>query len=226
MNTTATREYYVRTAAGEFGPFTLNQLRNQWRDSRLTLRDEVRSDVTMDWHPLAVIAEVLEAPAEVQSNAQDGPQFVTTIAEPPALPKKKSFWRRIAETGLAVFLCFVGLMVLILIMDRASQRSPEQEKELAKYSAWADAKYIVEKHLIAPSTAKFSEIDEGNRWHAYQIKNGMWDVTGWVDSQNAFGAMLRQEWVVELDESVRPARATVIMIGGKVVYLEPDLEKK
>ena len=49
--------------------------------------------------------------------------------------------------------------------------------------------------LKAPSTAKFPGLDE---WR-FSKKNGIVTVQSYVDSQNSFGAMLRNKFIVEFD---------------------------
>ena len=59
--------------------------------------------------------------------------------------------------------------------------------------AWTCAKKIVKDSLKAPSTAKFCSFPESKVKH---LGNGEYMVTGWVEAQNSFGAMLRQSFVV------------------------------
>lgn len=56
------------------------------------------------------------------------------------------------------------------------------------------AEDAVKQNLKAPSTATFSSIRET------QIKRSgnTWTVSGWVDAQNSFGAMLRSEYTVKI----------------------------
>jgi len=53
----------------------------------------------------------------------------------------------------------------------------------------------VKNILKAPSTAKFPGLDE---WR-FSKKNGIVTVQSYVDSQNSFGAMLRNKFIVEFD---------------------------
>lgn len=57
------------------------------------------------------------------------------------------------------------------------------------------AESVIKKILKAPSTAKFVDVE------AYELLNekGVWAVNGSVDSQNSFGAMIRNQWEVQLD---------------------------
>lgn len=57
------------------------------------------------------------------------------------------------------------------------------------------AEQKIEDILKAPSTAKFVDVK------AYELSNekDVWAVNGSVDSQNSFGAMIRNIWEVQLD---------------------------
>lgn len=58
--------------------------------------------------------------------------------------------------------------------------------------AFTIAESIVEENLKAPSTASFCKVTE-----ATITNNGdVYTVSGWVDAQNSFGAMLRQNFTV------------------------------
>lgn len=55
------------------------------------------------------------------------------------------------------------------------------------------ATLIVESYLKAPSTAKFCEQSDATVTH---LGNGEYMVTGWVDAENSYGAMIRSDFVV------------------------------
>lgn len=67
---------------------------------------------------------------------------------------------------------------------------------------WVMAQMFVEDRLLAPSTASFGKLLKGE----YQDPDdcvraqgdGLYLVSGWVDSQNGFGAMIRQRFACEL----------------------------
>lgn len=59
--------------------------------------------------------------------------------------------------------------------------------------AWSCAMNIVEGSLKAPSTAKFCSYVDAKVTH---LGNGEYKVTGWVDSQNSYGAMMRSNFTV------------------------------
>lgn len=55
------------------------------------------------------------------------------------------------------------------------------------------AQLIVEDYLKAPSTAKFCKQSDATVTH---LGNGEYMVTGWVDAENSYGAMIRSDFVV------------------------------
>ena len=86
--------------------------------------------------------------------------------------------------------------------ERSTTKAIEAEEE-AEQQAYEDkvfyAKYyaqeIVEQNLKAPSTAEFPWYDEMTAKNSY---GDVWTVTGYVDAENSFGAMIRQNFWVEL----------------------------
>lgn len=65
---------------------------------------------------------------------------------------------------------------------------------ISKHEARVYAEMVVESRLKAPSTAEFSHLRDTK---IEPIENGF-KITGHVDSQNSFGAMLRSEYSVEI----------------------------
>lgn len=59
--------------------------------------------------------------------------------------------------------------------------------------AFSCAKAIVKSVLKSPSTAKFCWITDATITH---LGNGKYEVTGWVEAENSYGATLRQNFVV------------------------------
>lgn len=60
--------------------------------------------------------------------------------------------------------------------------------------AWVAAKEVVKKNLKAPATAEFCQISDASIW----AENGIYTISGYVDAQNSYGALLRKKFVVEL----------------------------
>ena len=71
----------------------------------------------------------------------------------------------------------------------------KKTSEAAERDAKIYARLIVEDQLKVPSTADFclySEMDATN------LEGNRWEITGYVDAENSFGAKLRQNWTVTL----------------------------
>ena len=66
-------------------------------------------------------------------------------------------------------------------------------KEQVNYKVSAEG--AIKSILKSPSTAKFAPFSE---WGFNKVR-GVVSVTGYVDSQNSFGAMLRNKFIVEFD---------------------------
>jgi len=58
------------------------------------------------------------------------------------------------------------------------------------------AQTFVKRLLKAPSTASFPW--SFNEYDVSDLGGGRWRVSGYVDAQNGFGAMLRSRWTVEM----------------------------
>lgn len=76
--------------------------------------------------------------------------------------------------------------------------TPEQPHMPTEIDAWVMTKELVRRNLKSPSTADF-----GSLFRDYQdpkaacvaLGGREWRCSGWVDSQNGFGAMMRTEFV-------------------------------
>lgn len=72
-----------------------------------------------------------------------------------------------------------------------------------KIAAWVMAQDFVKKFLRAPSTADFGsvfgEYQDPQKCVKY-LGSGRYQVRGWVDSQNAFGATIRSDFLIELQD--------------------------
>ncbi len=73
--------------------------------------------------------------------------------------------------------------------------APRQPNEI---DAWVATKQFVRKSLKAPSTADFGSLfgeSQDPKTACRAHGNQMWRCSGWVDSQNSFGAMIRTRFV-------------------------------
>lgn len=113
--------------------------------------------------------------------------------------------------GFAVF-----AVILVMISDSGGNKNPSQETQVQSRESisivFAESK--IKDILKAPSTAKFANV------RAYELtdQKDIWEVNGYVDSQNGFGAMIRSQWEVQLDyTNGKGGTVKSIMFDGKKV---------
>lgn len=90
-------------------------------------------------------------------------------------------------------------LITIILLSCSSNPKESIDESDAKYYA----EQSIEKLLKAPSTAKFSDISETiiTPITSYEIEFGDlpgYKVIGFVDAQNGFGAMIRNNYSVEI----------------------------
>jgi hypothetical protein len=85
------------------------------------------------------------------------------------------------------------LVIVLGIIGNCAGGSSNSSK--TSTDAIVAAENFVKDNLKAPSTAKFSNEE------AKQDNAGNWTVSGLVDSQNSFGAMLRSSFILRLDKN-------------------------
>lgn len=93
--------------------------------------------------------------------------------------------------------------------------SKKQDDDEIKASVYVLAKKCVKNHLKAPSTAKFSEMWEC----AFQKGDrNIYMMTGYVDSQNSYGAMLQEQWSIMAEVSGDKVSLVMLTIGNQVYF--------
>lgn len=98
--------------------------------------------------------------------------------------------------AILIFLAIIGGLILIgTCSGLSSGESDSFSNTESAAKVWAE--HIVKQNLKSPSTAKFcNRIME---MKAESLGGAKWKVTGWVDSQNSFGATVRSDFVVKLE---------------------------
>lgn len=76
----------------------------------------------------------------------------------------------------------------------ADEKRAEQERCRDEIEALTYAQLAVKQKLTAPKSADFPWADHRTR----MISCGHWRVASYVDSQNAFGAVIRKHWAAEM----------------------------
>jgi hypothetical protein len=161
----------------QFGPFTVEQLRQHVQQGNFTTADHACYDGE-NWIPLGQLPGLL-------GDTPDTPL-------PPALPTVPSKW----ETGCSIvaLLALIGFTLwLINFCSSCETGSGSPKAGHDKLAAWAITKQFVEKRLKSPSSADWG-------WQSYNkcvshLGNGRYQVKAWVDSQNSFGAKVRTHFV-------------------------------
>lgn len=150
---------------------------------------------------------------EGERPAQEAPS-VQVEAHPPTVepPHKKS--------SIMIFVAFLVLLTAAALAiasfdDRTKTAKQNREKapeiisetsppaatlsSLGPYVPYEFAKDFVRDRLVAPSTAKFMPLSRVH--YVLYPDQKTWRFTSFVDSQNAFGAMVRTKWSVKLIET-------------------------
>lgn len=76
-----------------------------------------------------------------------------------------------------------------------SKPAPPPKPEHDSISAFVMSQNFTKKQLKAPSTAKFPRYSEGR---VADLGNGEYRVSSYVDAQNAFGAMIRTNYICKV----------------------------
>lgn len=119
-------------------------------------------------------------------------------------------------SGRKVIIGFAILSVFLLVITESSNKpstpSNQSTQNQREIEALVFAKDVIKRTLKAPSTATFEDV------HAYELSNlkDVWAVNGYVDSQNSYGAKLRNVWEVQLDyRDGKGGTVKSVMLDGK-----------
>ncbi|WP_061342301.1 hypothetical protein [Clostridium botulinum] len=96
--------------------------------------------------------------------------------------KKKKFFKM-------VLLCLSFILCLGLFVG--CSESEEDKARHYKFDVYKATTGLVEQKLTSPSTAKFQEFDEKL---VQDLGGDKYEVSGYVDSENSFGAKIRWDW--------------------------------
>lgn len=109
--------------------------------------------------------------------------------------------KHVGPLGLSVAALFVIFMIISIASAPTSSSSANPAA-----GAYEMGESFCRDNLKAPSTAIFSgekvmgALVPDQKTFAQEIKPGWWHVQGYVDSQNGFGAMIRNDWVAVIRE--------------------------
>jgi hypothetical protein len=93
-------------------------------------------------------------------------------------------------------LALVGLFVVLWIIGSLSDNKSSPGSD--KIEAYVYSEEFVKDRLRAPSTAKFCGFSGAT---VVTLGGDSYQVNGWVDAQNAFGAMIRDDFVCKLHKT-------------------------
>lgn len=117
-------------------------------------------------------------------------------------------WRskKAAMIWIGGFFASIFLFIFINIPDNNA------DQYVDKHEATVQAERFVEEKLKSPKSAKFSGITETN-----SIEKGIdeWEVTGWIEAANSFGADIRSNYKVIMKVNTDNGEWTV-----KDIYIE------
>lgn len=130
--------------------------------------------------------------------------------------------------------CLLQIVVLIVVFAaimgycayRDSLRTPEQRAAAETRSNLYDAKYwgrlvaprVFETGLLAPSTAKYPE----DRIVFVALGNDRYRLSGVVDAQNGFGAMVRMDWELTYMYYPKTSKGELVLalLDGSVIDID------
>lgn len=107
-----------------------------------------------------------------------------------AVSEKKS------SKGVSLILVFGGVILFLLCLGILGNENQIDSPSDEKSRAWTAAKMFVRDRLKSPATADFGDQDPDD--HVLDMGNNEYGVTGWVDSQNSFGAMIRTRFMTRV----------------------------
>lgn len=125
---------------------------------------------------------------------------------------------------LAVLITFFTVMIIYAYY--ASRMTPEQRAAAETRSNLYDAKYwgrlvaprVFETGLLAPSTAKYPE----DRIVFVALGNDRYRLSGVVDAQNGFGAMVRMDWELTYMYYPKTSKGELVLalLDGSVIDID------
>jgi hypothetical protein len=144
------------------------------------------------------------------------------------------------KSKLIAIIILIGLIIFIVIYSLpsgdsepsslSSQPKQEQVSKPTEVEASIIAKDFVKIFLKSPSTAKFPLLEYNSvALPDTEFGKSRYRVSSYVDAQNAFGAMIRNNWTVTMKylggewNSVESWELEELILGGEVIYtIYPD----
>lgn len=115
------------------------------------------------------------------------------------------------KTSSKIALGVVAFIFIIIVISQYQSDRSMQIKEPDRIGLVVVARDFVKRNLKAPSTAE-SGTTNGTRVNS--LGNNQYEVSGYIDAQNSFGAMLRNNFYVKME--YHPARDTYTLLDIRV----------
>lgn len=104
-----------------------------------------------------------------------------------------------AKVFFIVVVMFAGLMILGVALEPSpEERSASNCTSEGRRAAWISARVFVERALVAPATADFPAFGSSGTMVDH-LGGCRFDVAGYVDAENSFGANLRSTFTLEVE---------------------------
>ena len=116
-----------------------------------------------------------------------------------------------------ILVVFILPMALVLLFGETHS---QQDSRVNHSEAMAIATQYIEAVLAAPSTSDFPLLD----YEAAEISDDLWEVTSYVDAQNAFGVEMRNTWTITMrykggdSKYIKNWIVTDLIFAGKKIY--------
>ncbi len=98
---------------------------------------------------------------------------------------------------LMLTIAIVAVLLLVVPIGGCGELSPEQELQSQKISAFVMTHGFVSDRLTSPGTAKFPSFTSRHVSVTY-LEDNRYLVEAYVDSQNAFGGIVRSSYLAEM----------------------------
>lgn len=146
-----------------------------------------------------------ECGREVSDMAASCPNCGCPIEKPEEIPEQAEYYHGSAGRASAskgggfgkALLTFLAIIVGIILIGTCGGSSSKPDNWNTENKAKTYAELMVKDNLKAPSTAKFC--NSAREMTAKNLGGAKWKVTGWVDAENSFGAMIRSDFEVVLE---------------------------
>ncbi len=162
--------YWWAVNGEQRGPVFADKLRELVRNGTVPMVAMIWAKGWEDWRSVGSVAQMLALPIATRP--------VETWSPAPS-PRKSRLWQSVALLGALVLLSFIWA---------GFTYGPH-------WSDYRIATSAVSLKLKSPATAQFC----GIRDCVYSKRGSVTSVSGDVDSQNSFGAMVRSTWIVDID---------------------------